>query len=146
MLNVEEIKKIFLEQIPLVGRQMKIDVMKADDMEVVLSLPIEGNDNDKGTMFAGASYSALAVAGWCLAMNRAYKCGFTKPWAAITDAHCTYKKAIREDSVIKAVFKEEAHPVAGERNWLKVSASIGDAVFFEGTYAVGERKEIKCEK
>lgn len=140
MLSIEEINEIFREKIPLVGNGMHIEVLSADDECVKVKIPMEGNSNDKGTMFAGVSYSALVVAGWCLAMNKAYECGFENPWAAITDARCTYKKALREDSIATAEFLEPANPIPGERNWLKVKASISDAMTFEGIYAVGMKK------
>ena len=140
MLTVAEINEIFKEKIPLVGNSMHIEVLSADDKCVKVKIPMQGNSNDKGTMFAGVSYSALVVAGWCLAMNKAYSCGFENPWAAIVDAKCNYKKALREDAVATAEFLEPANPVPGEKNWIKVKAAIGNEMTFEGVYAVGVKK------
>jgi thioesterase domain-containing protein len=140
MLSLDEINNIFKEKIPLVGNSMHIEVVSADDKCVKVKIPMEGNANDKGTMFAGVSYSALVIAGWCLAMNKAYESGFEHPWAAIVDAKCHYQKALREDSVATAEFLEPANPVPGEKNWLKVKACIADSITFEGIYAVGIKK------
>ena len=140
MLSVDEINTIFKEQIPLVGNAMHLEAISADDKCVKIKIPMQGNANDKGTMFAGVSYSALVVAGWSLAMNKACECGFKNPWAAIVDVKCNYKQALREESIAIAEFAEIATPIPGERNWLKVKAVIEDAMIFEGTYAVGEKK------
>lgn len=140
MLSLEEINDIFKEKIPLVGNSMHIEVVSADDKCVKVKIPMEGNANDKGTMFAGVSYSALVIAGWCLAMNKAYASGFENPWAAIVDAKCNYRKALKEDSVAIAEFLEPAFPVAGEKNWLKIKAYVTDSITFEGVYAVGVKK------
>jgi thioesterase domain-containing protein len=37
--------------------------------QAVVSIPWQGNRNDKGSFFAGSLYSAMVVAGWCLAMK-----------------------------------------------------------------------------
>lgn len=140
MLSIKEITEIFKEKIPLVGNAMHIEVVSADDKTVEMKIPMAGNANDKGTMFAGVSYSAMVVAGWCLAMNKAYASGFENPWAAIVDAKCNYKKAIREEAVVTAEFAEDTTPVPGERNWLKIKAEIPGASTFEGVYAVGVKK------
>ena len=125
--------------IPSVGA-MRLEVVSADAARVVVRIPADGNGNDKGTLFAGVTYSGLVLAGWCLAMARARESGFARPWAAIVDAHVTYAKPLRADAEAVAVFAEEPHLVPGARNWAHVSVSIGDEVAFTGRYAVGERK------
>ena len=101
---------------------------------------LAANANDKGTLFAGASYSGLVLAGWTLAMNRAFASGFEKPWAAVVDAHVHYAKAIAEDVVARAEFAEAPNLVPGARNWAKVRVTVGEKLAFEGTYAVGVRR------
>ncbi len=134
----EAFQQLFCEQIPLLAR-MQIYPESVSDDQVVVRIPLEGNSNDKGTLFAGAAYSALVIAGWMLVMNCAEQSGFRRPWAAIVDAHCHYAKAIREEVCATAVFVETPILIPGEKNWPKVIVSIGDCVVFEGTYAVGER-------
>ena len=125
--------------IPLIDA-MNLRVRSASSEAVEVALPFAGNGNDKGTLFAGAAYSAMVLAGWTLAMERAKVSGFDNPWAAIVDAHIHYAKPIREDSTATAVFAEKPNLVPGARNWAKVKVLIGDAVAFEGTYAVGIKK------
>lgn len=130
---------LFAESIPLLA-QMKLRVVAVSAERACVQLPIAGNGNDKGTLFAGAAYSALVIAGWILVMHRARLSGFRAPWAAIVDAHCHYAQAIRADALAEATFAEPPTLVPGARNWPKVQVRIGQAVCFEGTYACGERK------
>lgn len=120
---------------------MKPEVCEVTGDCVRVRLPIAGNGNDKGTLFAGAAYSALVIAGWLLVMERARLSGFRAPWAAVVDAHCHYAKAIRTDAEAVATFTEAPALVPGARNWPKVTVRMGEAVAFEGVYAVGERRD-----
>ena len=137
--SVNDLNAQLSAAIPLISA-MNLRVISASSDAVEVALPFEGNGNDKGTLFAGASYSAMVLAGWTLAMERAKASGFTNPWAAIVDAHVHYAKPIREDSTATAVFDEEPNLVPGARNWAKVKVLVGEAVAFEGTYAVGIKK------
>ena len=138
--SAEAFNALFAASIPLVDK-MQATVETVSEERVVVRLPIEGNGNDKGTLFAGAAYSALVIAGWTLVMAKAKASGFHAPWAAIVDATCHYKKAIRTDVLATATFAEEPRLVPGARNWPKVRVTLGneEAVVFEGTYACGER-------
>lgn len=40
---------------------------------VVISVPLSGNRNDKGTLFGGSMYSAMLLAGWHLSVLNAAK-------------------------------------------------------------------------
>lgn len=125
-------------EIPLV-EAMDLTIVKSDAASVEIRIPLRGNANDKGTLFAGSSYSALVLAGWTLAMNRARTNGFANPWAAVVDAHVHYAKPVREDLVVTAVFAEPPNLIPGARNWAKIHVSASDVLLFEGTYAVGEK-------
>lgn len=122
--------------IPLI-KAMNLKVLVASPEKVEVELPFEGNGNDKGTMFAGASFSAMVLAGWTLAMEKAKVSGFDNPWAAIVDAHIHYSKPIKMSTTAVAHFAEAPNLVPGARNWAKVQVLIDEAVAFEGTYAVG---------
>ena len=149
-MNLEELNTSLRTDIPLFA-VMGLEVIAASDSSVSVRIPIESNLNDKGTLFAGSSYSALVLAGWTLAMCRAQSSGFERPWAAVVDAHVHYAKAIRETVVATASFLEEPHLVPGERNWAKIQVVVDDPesvtgasrpglLAFEGTYAVGVKK------
>ena len=137
-MTAAEVNGFIQEKIPL-ARAMGLEVLSADADAVEVRIPLGTNANDKGTLFAGASYSGLVLAGWTLAMNRAFACGFEKPWAAVVDAHVHYAKAIAEEVVARAEFAEAPNLVPGARNWAKVLVTVGEKLAFEGTYAVGVR-------
>jgi len=139
-MDATEFNLLFKQSIPLVSG-MRIEVKAVSAEAVTLSLPSTGNGNDKGTLFAGAIYSALVISGWTLAMQAAEHAGFKHPWVAVVDSRCRYAKALRSDVEVVATFSEPPHLIPGAKNWAKVTATIGDAVTFEGTYAVGERHE-----
>lgn len=138
-MNLEELNTSLRTDIPLFA-VMGLEVIAASDSSVSVRIPIESNLNDKGTLFAGSSYSALVLAGWTLAMCRAQSSGFERPWAAVVDAHVHYAKAIRETVIATASFLEEPRLVPGERNWAKIQVAVEDRLAFEGTYAVGVKK------
>lgn len=138
--SLEELNESLASNIPIMGG-MGLQVVSADARTVTVRIPIAPNRNDKGTLFAGASYSGLVLAGWTLAMEKARASGFRRPWVAVVDAHVHYAKPIREDVLAKAEFAEEPNLVPGARNWAKVKVTVDERLAFEGTYAVGERKE-----
>lgn len=133
---VNELNEQLSAAIPLV-KAMDLKVLSATPEKVEVELPFEGNGNDKGTLFAGASFSAVVLAGWTLAMEKAKVSGFDNPWAAIVDAHIHYFKPIRVSTTAVASFAEAPNLVPGARNWAKVKVLIGEEIAFEGTYAVG---------
>ena len=137
-MTAAEVNAFIQEKIPL-ARAMGLEVLSADADAVEVRIPLGTNANDKGTLFAGASYSGLVLAGWTLAMNRAFASGFEKPWAAVVDAHVHYAKAIAEEVVARAAFAEAPNFVPGARNWAKVRVTVGEKLAFEGVYAVGVR-------
>ena len=49
----------------------------ADADRVVMSFPLAGNRNDKGTMFGGSVYSAMVLAGWSLSIEQGKAAGRT---------------------------------------------------------------------
>jgi thioesterase domain-containing protein len=46
---------------------------------VAIDVPLDGNKNDKNTMFAGSQFSGMVLAGWRLASNWAVSQGITVP-------------------------------------------------------------------
>jgi thioesterase domain-containing protein len=59
-----------LEQIePYRTLGFRLESASAD--EVVMTAPLAGNRNDKGTMFGGSVYAAAVLAGWLLCVERA---------------------------------------------------------------------------
>ena len=66
----------FLEQIePFRSLGFSLDAVDAE--QVVISAPLAGNLNDKGTMFGGSVYSAMVLAGWTLCIEQGRAAGAT---------------------------------------------------------------------
>ena len=73
---------------------------------VTLNLPLEGNTNDKGTMFAGSLYSLMVLAGWKLSINQSEKAG--RPGdVVISDASVKYLRPVTEDCSATAEVQKE---------------------------------------
>ncbi len=73
---------------------------------VVLEMPLAGNTNDKGTMFAGSLYSLMVLAGWKLSINvsESNNCFGN---AVISKAQINYLRPVPEDCVAKAVMAKD---------------------------------------
>ncbi len=48
-------------------KALGIEFVRSDDEGAEFVIPLVGNRNDKGTLFAGSQYSALVLCGWYLA-------------------------------------------------------------------------------
>lgn len=78
-----------------------ITVVRDDEETVVLQMPLTGNTNDKGTMFAGSIYSLMVLAGWKLAMNSAQAAGSPGD-VVISNASVKYLRPITQDCQAQA--------------------------------------------
>jgi len=56
-------------------RSLGFDQTRATATEVVMTLPLAGNRNDKGTVFGGSLYSAMVLAAWRLCEEKASAMG-----------------------------------------------------------------------
>lgn len=82
-----------------------IEWVASDDLETCFRIPLNGNRNDKGTLFAGSQYSALVIAGWYHTAAWARKQGLPVQ-VAIKDSRIRYPKAARSDLEVQARFIE----------------------------------------
>lgn len=112
-------------------RSMGIKLTQSSDSEAEFFLPLSGNTNDKGTLFAGSQYSGLVICGWYLASQWATNHGLSEK-VAIKDCHVTYPKAAVSDCRVIARFKNEPdqRPSGHWRALIEVSAidEAGDVV------------------
>lgn len=82
---------------------------------VVLTVPMEGNLNDKKTMFAGSQYSGMVLAGWRLASNWAADMGENFP-VVIKSSNIDFLKPVADD--LECVASLERKPKQGNLgNW-----------------------------
>ena len=73
---------------------------------VALEMPLDGNTNDKGTMFAGSLYSLMVLAGWKLAINVSENNDCFGN-AVIREASINYLRPVPDDCVARAELKKD---------------------------------------
>ncbi|MBN1141677.1 MAG: YiiD C-terminal domain-containing protein [Deltaproteobacteria bacterium] len=93
-----------------------------DSERAVISMPLDGNRNDKGTGFAGSLYSALVLAGWCLTMKTCADRG-DGPWEAmIKGSQVSFLRPVASDCRAVARFDGPPEP-KGKGRW-KVAVTV----------------------
>lgn len=86
-------------------KALGIELVEGSDQAVVFHIPLLGNRNDKGTLFAGSQYSGLVLAGWYLASRWAASRGLGEK-VAIKDCHVRYPKAASTAVTVTATLRE----------------------------------------
>ena len=85
IMNIESISSRLNSIGPFNGLNMKL--VECSATSAVIGIAIDGNRNDKNTMFAGSIYSAMVLAGWVLARGA-------------SEASCpTFDVVIKESSI-----------------------------------------------
>lgn len=128
-----------LEQIEPLAK-LGIEWVSSDDSSTCFRIPLQGNRNDKGTVFAGSQYTALVVAGWYHTARWAGQQGLPEQ-VAIKDSQVRYPKAAHSDLDIRARFTAppDVRPSGHWRALVEVTArdADGDAVaVLTGDYRV----------
>lgn len=103
--------------------KLGIEWVSSDDAHALFRMPLQGNRNDKGTVFAGSQYAALVVAGWYHTARWAGQQGLPEQ-VAIKDSQVSYPKAARSDLDIEARFTAppDRRPSGHWRARVKVTA------------------------
>ena len=120
--------------------KLGIDWVGSDDNGTRFRIPLHGNRNDKGTVFAGSQYAALVIAGWYHTARWAGLNGLPEQ-VAIKDSQVRYPKAARSDLDVQAQFtaSPEVRPSGHWRALVEVTArdAEGDVVaVLTGDYRV----------
>ena len=123
-----------------------ITVVQDDINSVTLQLPLNGNTNDKGTMFAGSLYSLMVLSGWKLAMNVSEVAG--RPGdVVISEAFVKYLRPVTGDCQAVAVLSKEFYVNAFGSGCCEINVVIKNSrgklcADFNGKYRiVPEKKE-----
>ena len=82
-----------------------IKLLTQSDASAEFCVPLHGNKNDKGTLFAGSQYSGLVICGWYLAGHWASRHQLGEK-VAIKDCHVTYPLPALTDLTVTATFQE----------------------------------------
>ncbi|WP_245584110.1 YiiD C-terminal domain-containing protein [Saccharospirillum impatiens] len=93
---------IRLDQIEPLAK-LGIEWVSSDDTVTRFHIPLLGNRNDKGTLFAGSQYAALVIAGWYHTARWAGLQGLPEQ-VAIKDGQVRYPKAALSDLDVQARF------------------------------------------
>ena len=106
--------------------------------EVVMTAPLAGNRNDKGTMFGGSVYAATVLAGWLLCVERAKADGVDGD-VVIKDSSIAFLRPIRGRLTVVAELRRD--PVRTRHGNLAFELNVvarneaGDVcAAFEGQY------------
>ncbi len=106
--------------------------------KVVIRIPLESNRNDKQTMFAGSTFSAMVLSGWQLVTNWSKDNGVPGP-VVIKKTKMEFEKPAHSELLCSAVISEK--PIKSiNGNWkIKVSVEAVDAdgnvcASFRGSY------------
>jgi len=93
---------------------------------VVLMVPLQGNLNDKMTMFAGSQFSGMVLAGWRLASNWASDMAENHP-VVIKSSNIDFFNPVKSD--LECIASLERKPKQGNSgNWkLKVRVEAKNA-------------------
>lgn len=108
--------------------KLGIKLIECDGQQASFKLPLAGNRNDKGTLFAGSQYSALVISGWYLASQWASENAAElklSEQVAIKDCHVSYPKAASTGVIATARFIEtpDLRPSGHWRARIEVTAS-----------------------
>lgn len=85
--------------------KLGIEKVNRDAECAEFAIPLAGNRNDKGTLFAGSQYSALVLAGWYHTSAWAEEQGLPDQ-VAIKDAQVSYPKPATSDLRVVARFDQ----------------------------------------
>lgn len=117
---------IALNQIEPLAK-LGIEWVSSDDSGTRFRIPLLGNRNDKGTVFAGSQYTALVVTGWYHTARWAGLQGLPEQ-VAIKDSQVRYPKAAYSDLDIHAHFTAppDVRPSGHWRALVEVTARDAD--------------------
>jgi len=87
-------------------KALGIELVQYEKGRALFKVPLIGNRNDKGTLFAGSQYSALVLSGWYLTSNWASENDLGEK-VAVKDSNANYPKAALSDLLVEAVFDTE---------------------------------------
>lgn len=81
---------------------LRFDELESTSERVRIAVPLDGNRNDKGTMFGGSIYSAMVLAGWKLCGEQAAALGLGGD-IVIRDSQVSFLRPVHSDLTAIAV-------------------------------------------
>jgi len=100
---------------------LKMELVECTDTGSSISINLDGNRNDKGTMFAGSIYSVMVLTGWTLAKHI---CDIkTSDYdVVIKDSTSKFIKPVSSGSIARATLS--GNPIQKANNNLSISVTV----------------------
>ena len=124
-------------------RSLDFRLESADADRVVMTVPLAGNRNDKGTMFGGSVYSAMVLAGWLLCEEQGRAGGFEGD-IVIKDSSIAFLRPVTGRLVATAAARGAPARTRNGNLALEISVVAEDesgerCAEFEGSYRLLDR-------
>lgn len=116
---------------------------QVDDQQVAISVPLDGNRNDKGTMFGGSVYSAMVLAGWKLCVEQAQALKLSGD-IVVRDSSISFLRPMKTDLLATAITRDAPRKTMRGGYAFDVSVSASNSggktcAEFKGSYRLIER-------
>ncbi len=121
-------------QIPLTGA-MRFRIEHHPPHTVRIRAPLAPNRNDKGTAFAGAIYSALVLAPWCLLTKLLSDQGI-KADVMVYRSSVRFRQPIRDDFVAECSAPTLPRRLSKRPCRVTLTSHIGHAAIFRGSFYI----------
>lgn len=112
------------EQIPIT-RDLPFTLLSWRDGELVVSAPIDGHRNDKGTFFAGSTAALMTLSGWALTTLQAEDCAGEPVDVLAVENQLRYTAPLMGDMRIIARVDDDALVTFRERLQRRGRARLG---------------------
>ena len=100
---LEELEKRFHKEIPMT-KMMGLKLVSSDEKELITTIPIDININDKGTAFGGSSNSLSIISGWFVCTIIAKKLDLENSEIAIVKNQSSFLAPIKNDLICHSKF------------------------------------------
>lgn len=97
-MKLKELEQKFHEKIPMI-KLMGVKLDSIDENNLITSIPIDININDKGTAFGGSTNSLAIISGWFMCTIVAERLGFEKNEIAIIKNESSFKAPITKNLI-----------------------------------------------
>lgn len=121
---IKELEKKLHNEIPLT-KFMNLKILNYNEKELITTIPLDVNINDKGTAFGGSLATLTIISGWSLCWLISKELGFNSNNIVIIKNENSYKKPVTKD-IICHTFKpnNEEINILKEKLLSKKSASV----------------------
>ncbi|MGE0052204.1 MAG: YiiD C-terminal domain-containing protein [Arcobacter sp.] len=121
---IKELEKKLHNEIPLT-KFMNLKILNYNEKELITTIPLDVNINDKGTAFGGSLATLTIISGWSLCWLISKELGFSSNNIVIIKNENSYKKPVTKD-IICHTFKpnNEEINILKEKLLSKQSASV----------------------